>query len=70
VWFSSVFLLWQAFFLKMITDANQVSPPHLDSIKVVLSTVPLLTFTLGWFILLAARFLKTEKRPRSDVINP
>lgn len=60
-WFGSTFLLWQAYFSRTIVEANLTSPPHLDSTKTVLLTVPLLIFTFIWVVILIARFLKTEE---------
>jgi len=57
-WFGSAFLLWQTAFSRMIVAANQVSPPHLDSSRVVLLSVPLLLFSLGWAALIVLRFSK------------
>jgi uncharacterized membrane protein len=63
LWFGSAFLVWQAFFSHTIAKANQLSPPHLDSGKVFLLTLPLLVFTFGWVIALLLRFLKTPDSP-------
>lgn len=60
-WFSSAFLLWQAYFSHTIVEANLVSPPHLDSAKAIVLTVALLIFTFTWVVVLIARFLKTEE---------
>ncbi len=60
LWFGSAFLIWQVFFSHMIVAANQIAPPHLDSGKVILLTIPLLVFTFGWVIVLVMRFLKTD----------
>ncbi len=59
-WFGSAFLLWQAYFSRTIVEANLVSPPHLDSARAVVLTVPLLIFTFAWAVVLIARFLKTK----------
>ncbi len=60
LWFGSAFLLWQTLFSHSIVAANQVSPPHLDSAKAVLMTVPLLACTLSWVIVIILRFLRTK----------
>jgi uncharacterized membrane protein len=60
IWFASAFLLWQAFFSRLIVTANLVSPPHLNSTHALLMTVPLVAFTFAWVVLLILRFLKTK----------
>ena len=60
LWFGSAFLIWQIFFSHMIVAANQISPPHLDSGKAILFTIPLLVFTFGWIIVLVMRFFRTD----------
>ncbi len=60
LWFGSAFMLWLALVLRLIVEANRVSPPHLDGGMVMMVTVPLLVFTFGWVVVLVLRFLKTE----------
>jgi len=55
-WFGSAFLIWQAFFSRMIVEANLTTPPHLDATKALLLTVPLIGFTMAWVLVLIVRF--------------
>jgi uncharacterized membrane protein len=57
-WFGIAFLIWHVFFSRMVAEANQVSPPRLDSGTVFLLTIPLLVFTFGWVIVLLVHFSK------------
>ncbi len=57
-WFGSAFLLWQAFFSRTIVEANLTTPPHLDTTKALLLTIPLLVFSMAWVTVLIVRFQK------------
>lgn len=65
LWYGSAFMLWHAFQSMAVVAANQTSPPHLDSARAMVITIPLLVFTLGWVAVLILRFLKTGNVERS-----
>lgn len=70
LWFGSAFLIWQTFFSRMIVTANQMVPPHLDSGKVMLLTLPLLGFTFAWVLILIFRFIKTNNVEQGGAAYP
>lgn len=59
LWFGSAFMLWQMCVSRLLVEANQISPPHLDGGKVMMLTVPLLAFTFGWACVLILRVFRT-----------
>lgn len=62
LWFGCSFIIWQIFFSRLIVGANRISPPHLDSGKVILLTIPLLVFTFAWIVVLLMRFFKIDNK--------
>lgn len=63
--FVSVLVFWQVLLTQRLVAANRLSPPRLDSGQVVLLTVLLLVFTLGWGIALLRRFQRLEPPGRT-----
>lgn len=60
MWFASGFFLWQAGFVRLIVEANRLSPPLLNNFQVFVLSGLLLFFSLAWVAVLSIRFLRTS----------
>lgn len=68
--FGGTFLIWQTILFGLVISANQTSPPRLNTVLTVLSTVPLLAFIVGWVVALLFRFQKTDDQNNPAGTSP